>query len=195
MPTEPLRPAVLFDRDGVIIENNPNYVRSVAEVSFIPGALEALAALARARPGWRFIIATNQAGIGWGVITQATLAAIHRHVVEHIVAAGGRIDQVYVCPHRPEENCPCRKPAPGLLRQAAAEWGIHLPASVMIGDSISDVQAALAAGATPILVQTGLGVGYAQDLRHAGLEHVPVLADISAAIEWVLNRPDHTNAP
>ncbi len=195
MPTESLRPAVFFDRDGVIIENNPDYVRSVAEVVFIPGALEALARLARARPAWRFIIATNQAGVGRGVITRAVMEAINHHVVERIAAAGGRIDQVYVCPHHPDENCPCRKPAPGLLRQAAAEWSLDLAASVMIGDSISDVQAALAAGADPILVQTGLGAGYAQDLLQAGLESTPVLPDLAAAIARVLSSARHTNAP
>lgn len=195
MLTKLLRPAVFFDRDGVIIENNPDYVRSLADVSFIPGALEALARLVRARPTWRFIIATNQAGVGRGIIARAVMEAINQHIVERILATGGRIDQVYVCPHHPDENCPCRKPAPGLLFQAAAEWDIDLTASVMIGDALSDVQAALAAGARPMLVQTGLGAGYALELQHAGLESTPVLPDLAAAIDHMLNGSGHTNAP
>jgi D-glycero-D-manno-heptose 1,7-bisphosphate phosphatase len=181
-----LLPAVFLDRDGVIIENNPDYVRSLAEAHFIPGAVEALARLHRARPDWRIVIATNQSAVGRGLISLETVEAINAHVLQRVTAAGGRIDGVYVCPHHPDENCPCRKPAPGMLLQAAEEWGIDLSQSVMIGDALTDVQAALAAGVTPILVRTGLGTAHALGAAQAGLDQATVTADLAEAVERVL---------
>jgi D-glycero-D-manno-heptose 1,7-bisphosphate phosphatase len=188
MPASKLRPALFLDRDGVIIENNPNYVRSVAETHFIPGALEALARFHLARPEWRVIIATNQAGVGRGLIASATVEAIHALVREQVRAAGGRIDGIYLCPHRSDENCACRKPSPGMLLQAARDWGLDLARSVMVGDAVTDVQAALAAGVTPLLVQSGLGTS--ADLSLAGLGHIQTWPDLASAIAEVLRAPE-----
>lgn len=184
MPASMLRPALFLDRDGVLIENNPTYVRSVAETHFIPGALDALARFRAARPEWRVLIATNQAGVGKGLISPAAVEAIHALVLQQVRAAGGRIDGIYMCPHRSEENCSCRKPSPGMLLQAADEWGLDLARSVMIGDAVTDVLAALAAGVTPVLVQSGLGT--AADLSRAGLSHIRVWPDLASAIDAVL---------
>lgn len=194
----PLRPALFLDRDGVIIENKTHYVRSLGDVQFIPGALAALARLARARPDWRIIVVTNQSAVGRGLMTLAAVQAINAYVLDHVRAAGGRLDQFYVCPHRPDEACPCRKPAPGMLLQAAAEWGLDLAASVMIGDALSDVQAAQAAGVTPILVESGLGTR--NDLIAAGLGATQTAPDLAAALAGVLAdaatpAPSQTNAP
>jgi D-glycero-D-manno-heptose 1,7-bisphosphate phosphatase len=151
MPT----PALFLDRDGVIIENRMDYVKALGEMKFIPGALEALARVTR--HGERIVIVTNQSAVGRGLLTHLTLEAIHRSLLEHITAAGGRIDSIYVCPHHPDDQCDCRKPAPGLLLRAARELGIDLSASVLIGDNLTDVLAARAVGVRPILVNTGLG--------------------------------------
>jgi D-glycero-D-manno-heptose 1,7-bisphosphate phosphatase len=178
MPT----PALFLDRDGVIIENRMDYVKSVGEVEFIPGALEALARVAR--HGERIVIITNQSAIGRGLLTHATLDSIHTYLLEHVVAAGGRIDGLYICPHHPADNCDCRKPAPGLLLQAARELDIDLSASALIGDNVTDVLAARAVGAQPVLVNTGLGA--TQQLSAVGESRILRCHDLAHAIDALL---------
>ena len=182
MSTPVLRPAVFLDRDGVIIENRADYVKSLVDVQFIPGALEALARLARR--DLLIVIVTNQSAVGRGLLARETADAINAHVLERIVAAGGRVNGLYVCPHRPEEGCACRKPAPGMLLEAARDLGIDLSASVMIGDALTDVQAARAAGVRPALVLTGLG--REQALSPGAADHVLVAADLAAAVDRLI---------
>jgi D-glycero-D-manno-heptose 1,7-bisphosphate phosphatase len=105
------------------------------------------------------------------------------------------VDGVYVCPHRPEASCACRKPAPGLLLRAAAELGLDLDASLMIGDALSDVQAGLAAGARPALVLTGRGADQAPLLAAAGLSAVPIAADLAVALSVLAPIPPGTKTP
>lgn len=188
-----LQPAIFLDRDGVIVENRPDYVKTIDEVQMIPGVLEALAQAAR-RP-WLFVVVTNQSAVGRGLLAVPTLAAINTHIHQLIVAAGGRIDGWYSCPHLPEAGCDCRKPRPGLLRSAADDLPIDLPASVMIGDALSDVLAGRAAGAQAILVRTGRGRQQAAELHQAGLDGVPVTADLAAALELVAADPAFTKTP
>jgi D-glycero-D-manno-heptose 1,7-bisphosphate phosphatase len=175
-----LRPAVFLDRDGVIIENRDDYVKTIAEVRFIPGALGALARLARS--DYLVVIATNQAAIGRGVLAREAVDEINAFIRERIESAGGRVDGVYLCPHRPEDNCACRKPAPGMLLDAARDLGIDLGASVMIGDALSDVLAAQAVGAQPFLVLTGLGQRQALDLAASVPNHTLTVSDLAAAV-------------
>ena len=175
-----LRRAVFLDRDGVIIENRDDYVKSVAEVRFIPGALEALARLAAL--DYAVVIVTNQSPIGRGLVTAAVSDAINAHVRQGIVAAGGRLDGLYVCPHRPDERCACRKPAPGMLLEAAGDLGLDPAASVMIGDALTDLMAGQSAGTQAMLVLTGRGATQALELEQAGLSGVRVAADLAAAL-------------
>lgn len=184
--TQSRRPAVFLDRDGVLIENMPDYVRSVGEAIPLPGAFEGLARLRRRSPDHLIVVVTNQAGIGKGIITYATVEAIHAHVSAWARAAGGGIDAFYICPHRNDEPSQQRKPAPGMLLQAAREWSIDLSRSVMIGDALTDVQAAVAAGVQPMLVRSGRGHREEARLARAGLAHIPVFADVSAAIDALL---------
>jgi D-glycero-D-manno-heptose 1,7-bisphosphate phosphatase len=179
-----MRSAVFLDRDGVIIENRADYVKSLSERKFIPGAVEAMAQLAKT--DWLIVIVTNQAAIGRHIITRETAEAINENVVQTIVAAGGRVDGLYVCPHHPDEGCDCRKPAPGLLLQAAAELGIDLTKSVMIGDAVSDVQAALAAGARPIFLLTGLAERLEAELAQARQLGAAIYPDLAAAVRELL---------
>ncbi|CUS03396.2 D,D-heptose 1,7-bisphosphate phosphatase [Candidatus Promineifilum breve] len=148
-------PALFLDRDGVIIENCSNYVRSWADVAIFPQAVAALAAV-RDCP-YRIVLVTNQSAVGRGLISQATAEAINDRLLAHVRAAGGRIDAVYMCPHGPDDGCDCRKPLPGLLLRAAEELDIDLSRSVMIGDALSDVMAGQAAGARAVLLRTGRG--------------------------------------
>lgn len=150
------QPAVFLDRDGVIIENRANYVRTWDDVEIFP---EALAALARLAAGpYRVVIVTNQSGVGRGDIPLATAEAINDRLLDMIREAGGRVDAVYMCPHAPTDGCDCRKPRPGLLTRAAADLSLDLGRSIMVGDALSDVAAGRAAGvARSILVRTGRG--------------------------------------
>ncbi len=146
---------IFLDRDGVINENRSDYVKSWSEFRFLPGSKEAIANLTRA--GHRIVVCTNQAGVAKGTISVGTVEEIHRRMVAEIAQAGGSIERVYYCPHSKDENCSCRKPRPGMLLRAREELGIDMHDAILIGDSISDMRAALAAGVHPILVLTGLG--------------------------------------
>jgi D-glycero-D-manno-heptose 1,7-bisphosphate phosphatase len=173
-----MRPAIFLDRDGVIIENLDGYVRSWNDVTFIPGALESLAAMA-ATP-YAIVIATNQAGVGRGLIPLTEAEAINERLCDEIIRAGGRVDGLYMCPHRPEDECECRKPRPGMLRRAAYELALDLSRSWMIGDALTDLQAGKAAGAHTLLVLTGRGM--AQKRLHRLGDGYP---DLPAALEHI----------
>jgi D-glycero-D-manno-heptose 1,7-bisphosphate phosphatase len=189
-----LRPALFLDRDGVLIENRPDYVRVLDHVIFIPGALEALARFHQHRPEWRIIVVSNQAGIGRGLIAPDTAEAINAEVRRRVAESGGHINAIYICPHRAAEDCDCRKPKPGLLLQAAREWGLDLAGSVMVGDSATDVMAARAAGVRPIFVRTGLPERLADEQAAAAHLQAAVHRNLSEAVAQLLDH-SHTNAP
>lgn len=145
--------AVFVDRDGVIIRDRPDYVRSWDDVEFIPGALEGLRLLAGA--GRRVLVVTNQSAIGRGFMSQPELAGIHARLAATVSEAGGRIEAFLVCPHAPDDRCACRKPYPGLLYQARTRFGIDLKGSYLVGDFETDMVAAAAAQCRSILVLSG----------------------------------------
>ena len=146
---------VILDRDGVINEESADFIKSVAEWTPIPGSLEAIARLCHA--GYRVYVASNQSGIGRGLYDRAALEAIHRKMRRAVSKAGGAIDRIVTCPHRPEDACECRKPAPGLLRRLAKHYGLSMRGIPVIGDSARDLEAAHAVEARPMLVLTGNG--------------------------------------
>jgi D-glycero-D-manno-heptose 1,7-bisphosphate phosphatase len=146
---------VIVDRDGVVNEDSTAYIKSIAEWRPIPGSLEAIAALTGA--GYRVAVLTNQSGVGRGLFDETTLAAIHAHMAAAVRAAGGELAGIYYCPHVPEAGCDCRKPQPGLFRQLERDLGVSVAGVPYVGDKLSDVEAAEAAGAVPILVRTGKG--------------------------------------
>ena len=166
-------PFVLLDRDGVLNVDLPGSVNSLREMALIPRAAEAVALLNR--KGCRVLVATNQACVGRGQLSRETLEEIHREMETQIAAVGGKIDEWFVCAHRAEEHCACRKPKPGLLLQAAQRYGFDLATTWFVGDSGRDVEAALAAGCRPALVLTGKG-------ETARREHpeLPVFDDLLA---------------
>jgi D-glycero-D-manno-heptose 1,7-bisphosphate phosphatase len=162
---------VLIDRDGVINRDSDAYIRRVEEWVPLPGSLEAIADLTRA--GFTVAVITNQSGIGRGLFTAETLEEIHAAMRRAVEAVGGRIAGIFYCPHHPDEGCDCRKPQPGLLRQAAAALDARLEGVAFIGDKLSDVEAARAVGARPVLVGTRTaGAGEGSD----DVEHYPDLA-------------------
>lgn len=176
---------IFLDRDGVINVNRPDYVKSWGEFCFLPGAKTALARLTQA--GYCIVICTNQAGIARGILSAERVEEIHRYMVDEITQAGGKIEKVYYCPHGKDENCQCRKPRPGLLLRARDELGVDLNNAILIGDSMSDVFAGLAAGVhTTILVLTGLGVEQLCKCVHGVNAPSYVALSLKHAVEVIL---------
>jgi D-glycero-D-manno-heptose 1,7-bisphosphate phosphatase len=180
-----LQPALFLDRDGVIIENRTNYVRSWADVAIYPQALQALA-LARDLP-YKIVVVTNQSAVGRGIISLAEAEAINAGILTVVAQRGGRIDATYLCPHAPADNCDCRKPRPGMLLQAAREHGIDIGRSIMIGDALTDLEAGLAAGvAQTILLQTGRGQTQRNLPRATSLPSFAVCDNLYQAVQMFL---------
>lgn len=182
------QPAVFLDRDGTL-NVEVNYLHRIADFALISGAAQAIKALNRA--GLLVILVTNQAGIARGYYDEAAMHALHAHLSNVLAAEGAQIDAIYWCPHHPEYSgaCPCRKPAPGMLQQAAAEHGIDLARSWLVGDTAGDIGAGHAAGCRTILVRTGYGAQFEAQLC-AGTEPQPeaVVDDIAAAAAYILSR-------
>ena len=147
--------AVFIDRDGVICRNRNDHVKNWEEFEFLPGALTALASLAQSELS--VVVVTNQSIINRRMVSAETVERIHDHMVQAIEVAGGRVDLVTYCPHRPDEQCACRKPQPGLLLRAAEELELNLARSYVIGDAEADVRAGRVAGCQRYLVLTGRG--------------------------------------
>lgn len=151
------RPAIFLDRDGVINERVVDgYVTKWEEFRFVEGMVEAVSALAQFETP--ILIVSNQACIGKGLLDEAELERLTRRFVAVLDEAGGRVDGVYYCPHRTEEGCPCRKPMPGLLQQASRDWHIDLSRSVLVGDSVTDMQAASAVNCGVVLFNSAPGL-------------------------------------
>lgn len=175
-----------LDRDGVINENRSDHVKSWKEFVFIPGALEAIRRLRQA--GWYTIVITNQAIINREVVPRSVVNDINREMVKTIAQHGGWVNGVFYCPHRPDENCDCRKPAPGLLLQAANRMNLQLDQCYLIGDALTDIQAGSAVGCQCALVKTGRG---RSQLAEADLSQYPpfhITSDISTAVDWLIYR-------
>jgi D-glycero-D-manno-heptose 1,7-bisphosphate phosphatase len=175
--------AILLDRDGVINRERADYVKSWGEFEVLPGALPALSRLSSLHVP--ILVLTNQSAIGRGLVSLATVDAIHARLQWLVHAAGGRIDAFYICPHHPVDGCACRKPKPGLLLQAAAEFNLDLTACIFVGDSYTDYQAAQAAGCDTILVQSGRQGSQLPALL-ANHPPVPLVPDLVAAVLMIL---------
>lgn len=179
--------AIFLDRDGVIIENLPDYVRSWEDVQLIPGALDAL--VRASTSPYKIILVTNQSAVGRGILRLEHAIGINHRLVECVAQAGGRVDGIYMCPHAPQDNCICRKPEPGLLIQAARELSLDLPGSVLIGDAISDVLAGQAAGLRDtILVRSGRGREQERLARPPGLKPFQIYDNLEEALRMILLR-------
>ncbi len=146
--------AVFLDRDGVINEE-VNYLSNVNDFKFIKNSIEALKLLSKTE--FKIIIITNQSGINRGFFTMEDLNKIHEYMLNKFKSEGIRIDKIYVCPHRPDENCSCRKPQIGMLIEASKEFNIDLSKSYFIGDKTVDIKTGKNANCKTILVKTGYG--------------------------------------
>ncbi len=174
---------VILDRDGVINYDSDDYIKSPEEWIPIPGTLEAIARLHR--EGYKVVVATNQSGVGRGLFDMDTLARIHAKMLEAVRAKGGEIDAIFFCPHKPEDNCRCRKPQPGLFQEIAERLKVNLNGVYAVGDSERDVIAARLVAARPVLVRTGKGKRTFKKSKL--LQDVPVLEDFAAFTDNLLS--------
>lgn len=187
------RPCVFLDRDGVLVEERGLPFGDVA-LRLVPGAADALVRLAAA--GYALAVATNQTAIARGLTTEAEVAELHRRLAARLTAEGAPAPVFFVCPHHPNADvkryrieCHCRKPRPGLLLRAAAELGIDLTRSVMVGDRISDVAAGVRAGCRAVLVRSGAHLEppiETPDPPEPGLRADAECGDLDAAVDWIL---------
>ena len=177
---------IVLDRDGVINRDLAGPIVSPVAWEPIKGSLEAIARLNHA--GFQVAVATNQSGIARGVLTVDDLHAVHKKMHEQVVQAGGRIDTVVFCPHRESEECECRKPAPGMLYTLGERLNVDLTKVAVVGDSLKDIQAAMAAAAMPVLVKTGKGKTTLKSNK--GLEHIPAFDNLAHYVDDLLKPED-----
>lgn len=184
------RRAVFLDRDGTIIEE-AGYPDRLDRIRFFPFSVDAIRTLNDA--GFAVVVVTNQSGIGRGIVPEPFVGEAHLHIGARVAAGGGRIDAFYYCPHHPSaidpslRACDCRKPQPGLLRRAAADLGLDLPRSFVVGDRWQDLGAGLADGVRGVLVRTGVGLDQERQ-GGAGLAGATIVDDLAAAAAWILQQ-------
>ena len=143
-------PALFIDRDGTIIKQiDGHYISSIKQIELIENIFPAILMLQN--EGYLVIIVTNQAGINKGILSNEQVDEINQHIIQLLKKQGIEISAVYVCPHKPEEQCKCRKPQPGLLLKAAKEHNIDLENSIIIGDTDKDTEAGLNAGLKKVI--------------------------------------------
>ncbi len=175
---------VVLDRDGVINYDSEEYIKSAREWEPIPGSLEAIARLNNA--GVTVAVATNQSAIARGLCDLDDLNAIHQTLRSRLNAVGGRVEVIAFCQHAPGQNCDCRKPKAGLLKEIRRRTGISLSDAPVIGDSRRDLDAAASVGARPILVRTGQGEETERNLPPALAAEIAIFDDLAAAVDGLL---------
>src|SRR5260221_966672 len=173
---------VILDRDGVINQDSDQFIKTTTEWKPIPGSLEAIAKLNHA--GYHVVVASNQSGIGRGLLDMGALNAINDKMYRVLAQVGGRIDALFYCPHAAEANCDCRKPKPGMFIDIAQRFNVDLAGVPSVGDSLRDLQAAATAGGQPRPVLAGQG---AKTKAAGGLpEGTPVFADLAEAVRHIV---------
>lgn len=183
-----VRRAVFIDRDGVICRNRDDYVKRWEEFVFLRGSLQALCRLAGL--DLPIVVVTNQSAINRHMVPVEIVEDINARMVRAIETAGGRIDRVLICPHRPDEGCACRKPQPGLFLTAAEDLGLDLEQSYLIGDAKTDMQAGRAVGCHRYLVLTGRGRRQLIRCWVDGERGFTVVPNLGAAVNAVVRRED-----
>lgn len=176
---------VFLDRDGVINRDSPNYIKSWDEFRFLPGSLEALNLLTQ--HGFEVIVITNQSVINRGMLAMEVLEDMHGRLRRTVERTGGGIQDIFFCPHRPEENCPCRKPNPGLIQRARERYQLDLKQCIMVGDSAKDIETGIRAGCgATVLVKTGNGSAAQKELAVKQLQPTVLATDLLDAARKII---------
>jgi D-glycero-D-manno-heptose 1,7-bisphosphate phosphatase len=180
-----LKKVVFLDRDGTINRDSPDYIKSRAEFEFIPGSIEAIRELTV--NGFTVMVITNQSALARKLISPDELEAMHAGMCETVAADGGRITDVFFCPHMPDEGCGCRKPAPGLIFQARQKYDLDLADAVMVGDSVKDVACGRNAGCgLTVLVKSGLDPEVEYKLKKSPFAADRVAQNLLEAAGWII---------
>ncbi len=175
---------IFLDRDGVINRDSPDYIKRPSEFHLLPNSAEAVALLNQ--NGFYPILVTNQSVIERKMVTPEGLDAIFNTMKKALAEAGGRLTDIFFCPHRPDQDCSCRKPKPGLILQAAQKHTVNLAESCMVGDSAKDIECGKNAGCgLTILVKTGNGIEAAKDLTQKGITPDYIADDLMDAARWI----------
>lgn len=187
LPNSSPGPVVFLDRDGVINHDSPAYIKSLAEFDFLPRSLSAIQKLNQSNI--KTIVITNQSALHRGLISQETLDAIHTAMTTEVRNQGGHIHDIFYCPHTPQENCTCRKPAPGMIESAQKKYDIDLSRAGMVGDSAKDIACARRAGVGyTALVKTGNFAKAQQEMKALAVTPDQVAQDLYEAVEWLLEQ-------
>ena len=178
------RPAVFLDRDGTINEEM-GYINHLSRFRLLPEAAPAIRLLNDA--GLTVVVVTNQSGAARGYFPATLVDEVHRHLQDLLAQAGARVDAIYTCRHAPDAGCPCRKPRPGLILEAARDLSLDLKRSYLIGDRYKDIETAANAGVQGILVLTGYGLGEYEHF-HAQPQPKPVhvARNLLEAVDFIL---------
>ncbi len=181
-----LKKVVFLDRDGVINQDSPDYIKCWEEFVFLPSSLEALRILTR--KGFTLIVITNQSIIHREWVLPEVLEDMHCRLKATVASHGGRITDIFFCPHMPEQGCSCRKPKPGLIQQSCEKYAIDISDAIMVGDSAKDILCGKAAGCgRTILVRTGNGVMAQDALALDNVYPTVVVADLLEAARWIIS--------
>lgn len=173
------RKAIFLDRDGTL-NPDPGYINSPEQFEFHTGVPEGLKTLKEA--GFHLVLITNQSGIGRGLVQVENLAAIHEKMQNLLKIHNVQLDKIYFCPHKPDDDCTCRKPSPEMILRAIKEADLNARDSFMIGDKLSDVEAGLNAGVTSILISPSL------DRKFSG----KIVKSFAEAVNWILERTKYS---
>ena len=180
-----LNSVVFLDRDGTINHDSPAYIKNRSEFKLIPGSIEALRLLTLG--GFTSIVITNQSALARKLISPGELDHIHAIMKAAIISGGGKITDIFFCPHLPNKGCDCRKPSPGLLLQAQRKYNIDLPRSIMVGDSAKDIECARNAGCgKAVLVKTGKDDAAEDMLKAKQIDADYTAKDLFDAANWIL---------
>ena len=180
-----LKKVVFLDRDGTINMDSADYIKSRSEFEFIPGSIEAIRKLTI--NGFTSIVITNQSALARKYVSPEELDAMHTLMCRSVASEGGKITDVFFCPHMPDEGCTCRKPAPGLIDQARQKYHIDLADSIMVGDSAKDIACGLNAGCgRTVLVESGLDPDVEKELKQKSISADLVANNLREAAEWII---------
>ncbi len=189
-----MKPIVFLDRDGVINQDSPDYIKTANEFRFIPNSAGAIALLCES--GFEVILITNQSMIHRGISTLPHLEAIFEKMKAGIRAKGGQIKDIFYCPHGPDEGCACRKPKPGMILQALDRYGIDPATAFMVGDSAKDIGCARNAGVGhALLVLTGNGSQARETLMKENTPPDFTAPDLMAAVQWIIQTQGYSPQP
>ncbi len=173
---------IILDRDGVINQDSDDYIKSVDEWHALPGSLEAIATVNQQNSP--VVLCTNQSGVGRGLFDEPTLHAIHDKLTHQLETHGGHVDNIYYCPHTPQNNCDCRKPKAAMYLQALSDFQATPEHTLVVGDSLRDLQAAQTAGCQAVLVKTGKGKRTLE--KAEGLNNIAIYNDLADVVTQLI---------